>query len=109
MSGSHKLITLVLSRCQPVSEAARGVTSKFAKPYEGPRYVTKIIPLSSYEISSANDKVCGVFHKQALKPYQEVQSELRSHAHVELLKTKSNEFHLKIQFVPRSKHLSPRL
>ena len=27
---------LVLSRCQPVSEAAKGVTSKFTRPYEGP-------------------------------------------------------------------------
>jgi len=65
-------MTLVLFRCQPVSEVARGVTSKFAKPYAVLRHITKIIPPSSYEISNANITVRGVFHKQALKPYQEV-------------------------------------
>jgi hypothetical protein len=65
-----KVGDLVLSRCQPLSEAAKGVTSKFMRPYEGPWRVTKIIPPSSYEISSSRGKVRGVFHKQALKPYQ---------------------------------------
>jgi hypothetical protein len=62
---------LVLSRSQPLSKAAKGVTSKFMRPYEGPWRITKIIP-SSYEISSSSGKVRGVFHKQALKPYQTV-------------------------------------
>ena len=37
----------VLSGCQPVSEAAKGVTSEFARPYEGPWRITKLIPPSS--------------------------------------------------------------
>lgn len=41
---------LVPYRCQPVSEAAKGVTSKFTRPYEGPWRITKLIPPSSYEI-----------------------------------------------------------
>lgn len=72
---------LVLYRCQPVSEAAKGVTSKFTRPYEGPWRLTKLIP--PYEISSLNGRVRGVFHKEALKPYQKTQS----HTHVKISKT----------------------
>jgi hypothetical protein len=61
---------LVLSRCKPLSEAAKGKTSKFMRPYEGPWHISKIIPPSSYEISSPDGKVRGIFHKQALKPYR---------------------------------------
>jgi hypothetical protein len=63
---------LVLSRLQPVSEAAKGVTSKFMRPYEGPWRITKIIPPFSSEISGLNCRVRGVFHKQALKSYKKV-------------------------------------
>jgi hypothetical protein len=61
---------LLLSRCKPLSEAAKGKTNKFMRPYEGPWHITKIIPPSSYEISSPDGKVRGIFHKQALKPYR---------------------------------------
>jgi hypothetical protein len=61
---------MVLCRCKPLSEAAKGVTSKFKRPYGGPWHITKIIPPSSYEISSPRGKARGVFHKQALKPYK---------------------------------------
>jgi hypothetical protein len=63
---------LVLYRCQPVSEATKVVTSKFARPYEGPWRITKLIPSSSYEISTLNSRVHGVFHKQTLKLYKKV-------------------------------------
>jgi len=63
---------LVLCRCQPVSEVAKGVTSKFTRPIEGPWRITKQIPPSSYEISSLNGRVRGVFYERALKLYQKV-------------------------------------
>jgi hypothetical protein len=62
---------LVLSRYHPFSEAAKGVASKFMRPYEGPRRITKIIP-PSYDISSLNSRVRELFHKQAMKFYQKV-------------------------------------
>jgi hypothetical protein len=62
---------LVLCRCRSISEAAKGETSKFKRPYEGPWHITRIIPPSAYEISSPGSKVRGIFHKQALKPYKE--------------------------------------
>jgi len=70
---------LVLCRCQPVSEAAKGVTNKFTRPIEGPWRITKLIPPSSYEISSLNGRVRGVFYERALKLYQKVWNELHSH------------------------------
>lgn len=61
----------VLVRCQPVSNAAQGVTGKFIRPYEGPYVITRIIPPSVYEISGNNGKVRGQFNKHSLKPYLE--------------------------------------
>jgi hypothetical protein len=63
---------LVLSQYQPVSEAAKGVTSKFMRSYEGPWRITKIKPPSSFEILSLNGRRRGLFHKQALKSYKKV-------------------------------------
>jgi hypothetical protein len=52
---------LVVFRRQPFSEATRGVTNKLGMPCESPWLITKLIPPSSYETSSANVEVCGVF------------------------------------------------
>jgi hypothetical protein len=59
----------VLVRCQPVSDAALGLTSKFTRPYEGPYVVTKIVPPSAYEISDHKGKLRGLFNKEHLKRY----------------------------------------
>jgi transposase InsO family protein len=61
----------VLVRCQPVSDAAQGLTGKFKRPYEGPYIITKIITPSAYEISDSKGKLRGMFNKEHLKPYLE--------------------------------------
>jgi hypothetical protein len=71
--GIHKwepqLGDLVLSKCQPVSEAVKGVTSKFMRPFEGPWRISRVVPPSAFEISSLEEKIRGIFNKEALKPY----------------------------------------
>jgi len=61
----------VLVKAQPASDAAVGVTAKFIHPYEGPYIITRVIPPSTYEISTTSGKVRGEFNKKALKPYLE--------------------------------------
>jgi len=57
----------VLVRAQPASDAAVGVTAK----YEGPYTISRVIPPSTYELSTASRKVRGEFNKKSLKPYLE--------------------------------------
>ncbi|PNF35642.1 hypothetical protein B7P43_G18254 [Cryptotermes secundus] len=59
----------VLVRMQPVSDATRGITSKFIRPYEGPYVITDVLLPSMFEISDLNGKARGRFRKQSLKPY----------------------------------------
>ena len=61
----------VLVRAQQTSDAAIGVTAKFIHPYEGPYIISKVIPPSTYEISTTKGKIRGEFNKRALKPYLE--------------------------------------
>ena len=61
----------VLVRAQPPSEAAVGVTAKFIHPYEGPYIISRVIPPSTYELSTTSGKVRGEFNKKSLKPYLE--------------------------------------
>jgi len=61
----------VLVRAQPASDAAVGVTAKFIHPYEGPYIISRVIPPSTYELSTTNGKVSGEFNKKSLKLYQE--------------------------------------
>jgi len=58
-------------RAQPASDAAVGVTAKFIHPYEGPYIISRLIPLSTYELSTASWKVRGEFNEKSLKPYLE--------------------------------------
>jgi hypothetical protein len=68
-----KLMDKVLLRSQPVSDAARGITSKFIRPYNGPYQITKVCPPSMFELSDMTGKLRGRFNKQSLKPFlQEV-------------------------------------
>jgi len=61
----------VLVRAQPASGAAVGLTAKFIHPYEGPYIISRVIPPSTYELSTASGKVRGEFNKKSLKPYLE--------------------------------------
>jgi hypothetical protein len=61
----------VLVKAQPASDAAVGVTAKFIHPYEGPYIISRVIPPSTYEVSTTSEKVRGEFNKNSLKPYLE--------------------------------------
>jgi hypothetical protein len=61
----------VLVKAQPTSDAAVGVTAKFIHPYESPHIISRMIPPSSYELSTTSGKVRGEFNKKSLKPYLE--------------------------------------
>jgi len=58
----------VLVRAQPASDAAVGVTAKFIHPYEDPYIISRVIPPSTYELSTASGKVRGEFSIKSLKP-----------------------------------------
>ena len=61
----------VLVRAQPDSDTAIGVTAKCVHPYEGPYIISRMIPPSTYELSTASGKVRGEFKKKSLKLYLE--------------------------------------
>jgi hypothetical protein len=47
----------VLVRAQQASDAAVGVTAKFIHPYEGPYIISRVIPPSTYELSTTVGRV----------------------------------------------------
>jgi hypothetical protein len=53
----------VLVKAQPASDAAVGVTAKFIHPYEGLYIISRVIPPSTYEVSTTSGKVRGVQEK----------------------------------------------
>jgi len=61
----------VLVRAQQASDAAVGVTAKFIHPYEGQYIISRVIPPSTYELSTTSGKVRGEFNKKSLKAYLE--------------------------------------
>jgi hypothetical protein len=62
----HELINeKVLVKAQPTSDAAVGITAKFIHPYEGPYIITRVIPPSTYGISTTNEKIRGEFNKKS--------------------------------------------
>jgi hypothetical protein len=65
---------LVLSKCQPVSEAVKGVTSKFMCPFESPWRISGVILPSAFEISSFEGKIRGIFNKQEINGRLRVRS-----------------------------------
>jgi hypothetical protein len=69
--GAHKwepnLREAVLLREHHISDAARGVTAKFQRPYEGPYLITQIIISPTFEISDQEGKFRGTFNKRLLK------------------------------------------
>jgi hypothetical protein len=61
----------VLVRAQQASDAAVSITAKFIHPYEDPYIISRMIPPSTYELSTTSGKVRGEFNKKPLKPYLE--------------------------------------
>jgi hypothetical protein len=64
-----KLNDQVLVRKQLVSDAVRGITSKFVRLYDGPYTITNVLSPSMFEVSDLKGRVRGTFNKQSLKPY----------------------------------------
>jgi hypothetical protein len=64
-----KLGDMVLAKCQPVSDAAVGVTRKFGRVYDGHWKVVRIVAPPSYEETDVRENILKVFNKRALKPY----------------------------------------
>jgi hypothetical protein len=60
---------LVLAKCQAVSDAADGITKKFARPYDGPWNATRVINPTTYEVADEQGKITKVFNQEAMKPY----------------------------------------
>jgi hypothetical protein len=60
---------MVLAKCQPVSDAAVGITRKFGRVYDRPWKVVRIVAPSTYEVTDVREKILKVFNKLVLKPY----------------------------------------
>jgi hypothetical protein len=69
MRWKPKLQKQVLAKCQPMSDAVQGITSKFQGPYEGPYLITKIVSSAIYELSDSIRRIRGIFNINHLKPY----------------------------------------
>lgn len=61
----------VLVRTQPMSDAVKGITSKFMHLFEGPFVISKILDYSAYELKDGRGRVRGEFNKKQLKQYKE--------------------------------------
>jgi len=61
----------VLVRTQPMSDAIRGITSKFVHLFQGPYIISKILGHSAYELRDEHGKTRGEFNKKQLKQYKE--------------------------------------
>jgi len=54
-----------------MSDAIKGVTSKFMHVFEGPYIITRLLDHSAYELKDENGKLRGEFNKKQLRKYQE--------------------------------------
>jgi hypothetical protein len=70
-----KLNEKVLVRKQPMSDAIKGMTSKFTHVFEGPYIITMLLDHSAYELRDERGKLRGEFNKKQLRPYQEADDE----------------------------------
>jgi hypothetical protein len=61
----------VLIRTQPMSDAVRGITSKFMHLFQGPYVISKILDHSAYELKDEQGKKRGEFNKKQLRKYKE--------------------------------------
>jgi hypothetical protein len=60
-----------LLNIQPNSEAILWVTGKFIRLFEGPYFVSRIIPLTKFELKDDRGKIKGEFNLKSLKVYHE--------------------------------------
>jgi len=60
----------VLVKTQPISDAVRGITSKFLHLFQGPYRISKVSDRSAYELKDEQGKVRGEFNKKQLKQYK---------------------------------------
>jgi hypothetical protein len=70
-----KLNEKELVRTQPISDAIKGVTSKFMHVFEGPYVITKLSDHSPYELRDESGKLRGEFNKKQLRQYREADGE----------------------------------
>ena len=61
----------VLVKTQPISDAVRGIISKFFHPFQGPYRISKVLGHSAYGLRYEQGKVRGKFNKKQLKQYKE--------------------------------------
>ena len=73
-----KLNEKVLVRTQPMSDAIKGMTSKFMHVFEGPYIITKLQDHSAYELRDESGKLWGEFNKKQLRQYQEPDDEAQT-------------------------------
>ena len=61
----------VLVKTQPMSDAIRGIISKFLDLFQGPYRISKVLGHSAYELRDEQGKIRGEFNKKQLKRYKE--------------------------------------
>jgi len=61
----------VLVKTQPMSDAVKGITSKFLHLFQGPYRISKVLDHSAYELRDEQGKKRGEFNKKQLKRYIE--------------------------------------
>jgi hypothetical protein len=52
-----------------VSDAVDGITKKFARPYNGPWKITRVINSTTYEVTDEQGVIQKVYNQGAMKRY----------------------------------------
>jgi hypothetical protein len=71
----HQAYEKLLVRAQSMSDAIKGMTSKFLRMFEGPYIITRLLDHSAYELRDGNGKLRGEINKKQLRLYQEADDE----------------------------------
>jgi hypothetical protein len=71
----HQAYEKVLVRTQHMSDAMKGMTSKFMNVFEVPYIITKLLDHSAYELKDESGKLRGEFNKEQFRMYQEAGDE----------------------------------
>jgi hypothetical protein len=71
-----------------MSDAIKGVTSKFMHVFEGPYVITRILDHSAYELRDESGKLREEFNKKQLRVYQETGDRYTYMSEMELSKLK---------------------
>jgi hypothetical protein len=54
----------------PISDADKGITGKFMRPFEGPYFISKELSPAMFELEDNQGKPRGMFNKRDLKPFR---------------------------------------